>query len=223
MTSLTIKDLLAGRADVGSAVVVEGWLRTRRDSKAGLSFLLIHDGSCFDPIQVVAEATLPNYQDEILHLTTHCAVRVAGVLVESQGKGQKFEVKADSVDGGRPGREPRPLPGLGQAAHDGAPADGGPPPAPDEHVRRRGAGARLPVDGRPPLFPRARVLLGPHADHHDERRRRRGGDVPGLDARPGQPAPRRATAGSTSRPTSSASRRASPSRASSTSRRIAWR
>ena len=58
MTEFTIKDLLAGRAAVGETVAVEGWLRTRRDSKAGLSFLLVHDGSCFDPIQVVAEADL---------------------------------------------------------------------------------------------------------------------------------------------------------------------
>ena len=98
MTKLTIKDILAGRADVGSTVTVEGWLRTRRDSKAGLSFLQIHDGSCFDPIQVVAEASLPNYHDEIVHLTTHCAVRAVGTLVESQGKGQRFEVKADRVE-----------------------------------------------------------------------------------------------------------------------------
>jgi asparaginyl-tRNA synthetase len=98
MTSLTIKDLLAGRAELGSAVTIEGWLRTRRDSKAGLSFLQVHDGSCFDPIQVVAEASLPNYQSEILHLTTHCALRVRGTLVESQGKGQRFEVKAERVE-----------------------------------------------------------------------------------------------------------------------------
>ena len=98
MTKLTIKDLLAGRAAVGDPVVVEGWIRTRRDSKAGLSFLQIHDGSCFDPIQVVAEAALPNYRDEVLHLTTHCAVRVAGKLVESQGKGQRFEVQAETVE-----------------------------------------------------------------------------------------------------------------------------
>ncbi len=98
MTSLTIKQILAGRLEVGAAVTIEGWLRTRRDSKAGLSFLLIHDGSCFDPIQVVAAASLPNYQDEILHLTTHCALRVQGTLVESQGKGQRFEVRANSVE-----------------------------------------------------------------------------------------------------------------------------
>ncbi len=98
MTSLTIKQILAGRLEVGAAVTIEGWLRTRRDSKAGLSFLLIHDGSCFDPIQVVAAASLPNYQDEVLHLTTHCALRVEGTLVESQGKGQRFEVRANKVE-----------------------------------------------------------------------------------------------------------------------------
>src|SRR4029079_3540657 len=95
MTSLTIQQILAGRLEIGAAVVVEGWIRTRRDSKAGFSFLQIHDGSCFDPIQAVAPATLENYQSEILHLTTHCAVRVVGTLIESQGKGQRFEVQAD--------------------------------------------------------------------------------------------------------------------------------
>src|ERR1700758_4008184 len=98
MTRQTVKEILAGGGDVGAPVTVEGWLRTRRDSKAGLSFLQVHDGSCFDPIQVVAEASLPNYQDEVLHLTTHCAVRVRGTLVESQGKGQRFEVKAEAVE-----------------------------------------------------------------------------------------------------------------------------
>jgi asparaginyl-tRNA synthetase len=97
MTSWTIKDILAGRLEIGAPVVIEGWLRTRRDSKAGLSFLQIHDGSCFEPIQVVAESSLPNYQSEILHLTTHCAVHVEGTLTESLGKGQRFEVKADRV------------------------------------------------------------------------------------------------------------------------------
>ena len=98
MTLLTIREILDGRLDIGAEVTVEGWIRTRRDSKAGLSFLQVHDGSCFDPIQVIAQASLSNYQDEILHLTTHCAVRVRGTLVESQGKGQKFEVMADVVE-----------------------------------------------------------------------------------------------------------------------------
>jgi asparaginyl-tRNA synthetase len=98
MTKLSIKDLLAGRVEVGSQVTLEGWIRTRRDSKAGFSFLHVHDGSCFDPIQAVVPATLENYQSEILHLTTHCAVRVDGTLIESQGKGQRFEVQAERVE-----------------------------------------------------------------------------------------------------------------------------
>jgi asparaginyl-tRNA synthetase len=98
MTPLTIKEILAGRVNVGGNVTIEGWIRTRRDSKAGFSFLQVHDGSCFEPIQIVVEAGLPNYQSEILHLTTHCAVHVEGTLVESQGKGQRFEVKAARVD-----------------------------------------------------------------------------------------------------------------------------
>jgi asparaginyl-tRNA synthetase len=98
MTSLTIQEILAGRVGVGEAVAVEGWVRTRRDSKAGFSFIQVHDGSCFDPIQVVVEAGLPNYPTEILHLTTHCAVRAEGTLVESQGKGQRFEIKAARVE-----------------------------------------------------------------------------------------------------------------------------
>ncbi len=98
MTRQTVKEILAGRLEVGTPVVIEGWLRTRRDSKAGLSFLLVSDGSCFEPIQVVAEASLPNYQTEILHLTTHCSLRVEGTLAASVGKGQQFEVKADRVE-----------------------------------------------------------------------------------------------------------------------------
>jgi asparaginyl-tRNA synthetase len=98
MTPLTIKEILADRVGVGEAVTLEGWVRTRRDSKAGYSFIQVHDGSCFDPIQVVVGADLPNYTNEILHLTTHCSLKVEGTLVESQGKGQKFEVKATRVE-----------------------------------------------------------------------------------------------------------------------------
>jgi asparaginyl-tRNA synthetase len=98
MSSWIVKDILAGKAEVGAPVTVKGWVRTRRDSKAGVSFIHVHDGSCFDPIQVVAESSLPNYQSEILHLTTHCAVVATGKLVESQGKGQKYEIQAESID-----------------------------------------------------------------------------------------------------------------------------
>ncbi|MGH9034358.1 MAG: asparagine--tRNA ligase, partial [Acidimicrobiia bacterium] len=50
----SVADVLSGRVPVGSQVTVKGWVRTRRDSKAGLSFVALHDGSCFAPLQVVA-------------------------------------------------------------------------------------------------------------------------------------------------------------------------
>lgn len=92
-----IADILAGKKKVGDSVLIQGWVRTRRDSKAGLSFVAVHDGSCFDPIQVVAEQDLTNYETEILRLTTGCAVSVEGVLVESPAEGQAVEVKPSSV------------------------------------------------------------------------------------------------------------------------------
>jgi len=92
-----VADILAGRIPAGSPVTVQGWIRTRRDSKAGLSFLQVHDGSCFDAIQVVAPASLGNYERDVLRLTTGCSVTVTGVLAESQGKGQSVEVQADAV------------------------------------------------------------------------------------------------------------------------------
>ncbi|MHC4273941.1 MAG: asparagine--tRNA ligase [Planctomycetota bacterium] len=95
---VTVQDALAGRVPVGSPVTVKGWVRTRRDSKAGLSFLHLHDGSCFPPLQVVAPQTLSNYQSEIQKLTAGCAVVAEGELVESQGKGQAVELQASSVE-----------------------------------------------------------------------------------------------------------------------------
>ncbi|HMG23986.1 MAG TPA: OB-fold nucleic acid binding domain-containing protein, partial [Kofleriaceae bacterium] len=86
--------VLSGGEPVGSRITIEGWVRTRRDSKAGLSFLAVHDGSCFEPLQVVAPAELPNYQTHVLRITTGCAVRVTGELVASQGKGQTVELRA---------------------------------------------------------------------------------------------------------------------------------
>jgi asparaginyl-tRNA synthetase len=93
-----IAAVLAGQAPVGSRITIEGWIRTRRDSKAGLSFLAVHDGSCFDPLQVVAPAELANYQTDVLRITTGCAVRVTGEVVASQGKGQSVELRGESVE-----------------------------------------------------------------------------------------------------------------------------
>jgi asparaginyl-tRNA synthetase len=93
-----IVEVLAGAVPVGERAVIEGWVRTRRDSKAGLSFVHLHDGSCFEPIQVVAPQELANYQDEILKVTTGCALRVVGEVVASQGKGQAIELRAETIE-----------------------------------------------------------------------------------------------------------------------------
>lgn len=84
-------------SDFGSEVPLMGWVRTRRDSKGGFSFLEINDGSTIKNIQVLAQGTLVNYTQEILKLTTGCSVIVKGILVESPGKGQKVEVQATEV------------------------------------------------------------------------------------------------------------------------------
>jgi asparaginyl-tRNA synthetase len=98
MASTRIADILAGRVAIGAKVTIEGWVRTRRDSKAGLSFVAIHDGSCFDALQVVAPQELANYQSDVLRITTGCAARATGELVASQGKGQAVEIRADAIE-----------------------------------------------------------------------------------------------------------------------------
>ncbi len=97
MTSPRIQDILDGRFPENSAVTVKGWIRTRRDSKAGLSFLNVSDGSGFHPLQVIAPNTLPNYETEVLRLTAGCAIEATGPIVPSSGKGQKFEMQAQAV------------------------------------------------------------------------------------------------------------------------------
>ncbi|MFW5652884.1 MAG: asparagine--tRNA ligase [Planctomycetota bacterium] len=91
-----VVDALNGSA--GSRVKVQGWVRTRRDSKAGLSFINVNDGTCFDNIQIVAPNSLPNYEGTVLSLTTGCSVTAIGELVESKGKGQALEIQAESID-----------------------------------------------------------------------------------------------------------------------------
>ncbi len=100
MQTHSIKTLLNAAdngVEIGSTVQIKGWIRTTRDSKGGFSFLVVHDGSCFDGIQVVANNELDNYENEILKLFTGCSVIVHGKLVESGGKGQSVEIHANSV------------------------------------------------------------------------------------------------------------------------------
>ena len=82
---------------LNTTVTVKGWIRSRRDSKAGLSFLTINDGSCFASLQAIAASSLANYETEILRLTKDCAVIVTGTLVKSQGGEQAVEIQAETV------------------------------------------------------------------------------------------------------------------------------
>jgi asparaginyl-tRNA synthetase len=97
MAIVSVREALSGAHAPGTRVEVRGWVRTRRDSKAGLSFINLTDGSCFESLQVVAPAELPNYRDEVLRLTSGCAFIARGELVPSQGK-QPLEIKADAIE-----------------------------------------------------------------------------------------------------------------------------
>src|SRR5450830_1241404 len=97
MNTCTCQDILSGRAPSDTPVTLKGWVRTRRDSKAGISFIHVSDGSCFHPVQVVAPNTLANYTDEVMHLTAGCAVEATGTIVPSPAKGQPFEMQASGI------------------------------------------------------------------------------------------------------------------------------
>lgn len=93
-----VVDLLRGTVPVGDRVTAEGWVKTRRDSKAGLSFVQLSDGSCFGNLQVVARDSLENYNDDVLQASAGASVRVTGTLAASQGKGQNIELLADHFE-----------------------------------------------------------------------------------------------------------------------------
>ncbi len=95
---VTIKQALSGAVQPGTRIRVQGWVRTRRDSKAGLSFVNVSDGSCFSPIQIVAPSSLGNYADEVQHLSAGCSLIAEGELIASQGKGQGFELQASNIE-----------------------------------------------------------------------------------------------------------------------------
>ena len=98
MSITSVASVFKGEFAIGSQITVRGWVRSRRDSKAGISFLAVYDGSCFDPIQGVVPNSLENYNNEILKLTTGCSVIMTGEVVESPGKGQAYELQVTSVE-----------------------------------------------------------------------------------------------------------------------------
>jgi asparaginyl-tRNA synthetase len=87
-SEFNVRAILAGEVPSDTPVTVKGWVRTRRDSKAGISFVHLSDGSAFHPVQVVAPNTLPNYTD---------AVEAVGTIVPSPAKGQPFEMQATAI------------------------------------------------------------------------------------------------------------------------------
>ena len=91
-----IRTVLAKR-EFGREVVVAGWVRTRRDSKGGFSFIELNDGSCFANLQILAEQRLPNYESEVLRLHPGSSIAVKGRIVESPGRNQTLELHADEI------------------------------------------------------------------------------------------------------------------------------
>ncbi|MGP1928985.1 MAG: asparagine--tRNA ligase [Arsenophonus sp. NC-WZS1-MAG3] len=97
MNIVSVVEVLQGRVSVGEEVTVRGWVRTKRDSKAGFSFLAVYDGSCFNPLQAIVNNELDNYENEILLLTTGCSIKVTGIVKLSEGQEQNFELSATQV------------------------------------------------------------------------------------------------------------------------------
>ena len=91
-----IREILT-KPEIGSEVLVQGWVRTKRESKAGFAFLEVNDGSYFQNLQVVVPAELPNYASEVSNLFQGTSVSIRGQVVTSQGGKQSVEVKALEV------------------------------------------------------------------------------------------------------------------------------
>jgi len=97
MATTRIAGLLQN-AQPDSNVTVKGWVRTRRDSKNGFSFVELNDGSCLKNLQIVVDATVPGYEESIKQVNTGASVAISGVVHESPGKGQRIEIHATALD-----------------------------------------------------------------------------------------------------------------------------
>src|SRR5262245_31080776 len=96
MDKLSVKQARQAET-VGKQAVVQGWVRTRRDSKGGFSFVELNDGSSYGNLQVVADGKLPNYESEIKKLGIGSSIRVVGEIKASPAKGQATEMHASSI------------------------------------------------------------------------------------------------------------------------------
>ena len=94
----TVKETFEGELVEGTMLQLCGWVRSKRTSKGGFSFVHLNDGSCLSNLQVVADGELENYESEIEKLGVGCSISVAGKLVASQGKGQDREIHAIKIE-----------------------------------------------------------------------------------------------------------------------------
>jgi len=97
LTRARIKNVLSSE-EIGDRFVVMGWVRSRRDSKGGFSFIELNDGSSLSNLQIVAGEKLPNYTTEVLKLNTGCSLKAYGILRASPGKGQRVELEAEEIE-----------------------------------------------------------------------------------------------------------------------------
>ena len=193
-------------AAIGHSVLVQGWIRTRRDSKGGFSFLELNDGSCLANMQVIADGSLPNYETEVKHLAAGCSVTIEGEVKASGGKGQATEVLAKKLTRPRLGR-PRSVSAAKEAAlvreapRDGPICGRGPTPSARSPASATASAASIHNFFQEEGFLYIHTPIITASDCEGA-----GRDVPRHHARPGQAAqagrPR-----STTRSTSSASRR----------------
>lgn len=98
MKTVSVIDILKGKILINTKITVNGWLRTKRNSKCGISFLSIYDGSCFNTLQVIVKNNLLNYKSNVLKLTTGCSLSITGKLVKSLGKDQLFEIQTENIN-----------------------------------------------------------------------------------------------------------------------------
>lgn len=96
MTRTRIANVLLD-SQPGEQIDVRGWVRTRRDSKQGFSFIELNDGSCMKNLQVVVDANVPGYEETIKQVTTGASVAITGEVKESPGKGQRIELAAQTL------------------------------------------------------------------------------------------------------------------------------
>lgn len=97
MNSLPIINIIKDFVKIESIVTIKGWVRTKRTSKSGISFISVYDGSCFNSIQIIAHNILKNYKIEILKITPGCSIIAKGKLIKSPGKNQKYEIHANKI------------------------------------------------------------------------------------------------------------------------------